>query len=95
MKDPRNVIKFPVVTEKSTYLREKDWYVFVVDKKANKHDIKDSMEKIFGVKVDKVRTLIIPGKRVKRFGRVVGKKSAVKKAYVKLKEGSIEIFEGI
>ncbi len=95
MKDPRSVIKLPIVTEKSTEAGEQGWYVFSVDRKSNKKQIQDSIEKIFGVKVDKVRTLVLPGKRVKRLGRVVGKRSAVKKAYVKLREGEIKLFEGV
>lgn len=95
MKDPRSIIKVPLVTEKTTDIREKDWYVFSVERSANKKEIQDSLEKIFDVKVDKVRTLITRGKPVKRYGRLVGKRSAVKKAYVKLKEGSIDLFEGV
>ena len=95
MKDPRKVIKLPHVTEKSTEMKENDWYVFSVDKKANKNEIKDSVEKIFNVKVDKVRTLLTAGKPVKKFGRKIGKRSSIKKAYIKLREGSIEYFEGM
>lgn len=95
MKDPREIIKRPLVTEKSTDVKENEWYVFAVDRKANKSEIKDSVEKIFDVKVDRVRTLVTPGKIVKRYGRVTGKRPAVKKAYVKLKEGTIELFEGV
>lgn len=95
MKNPRDIIKTPLVTEKSTDVKENNWYVFSVDRKSNKSEIKDSVEKIFGVKVDKVRTLITPGKVVRQYGRDVGKRSAVKKAYVKLKEGTIELFEGV
>lgn len=95
MKNPRDIIKTPLVTEKSTDVKENNWYVFSVDRKSNKSEIKDSVEKIFGVKVEKVRTLVTPGKVVKRYGRDVGKRSAVKKAYVKLKEGTIELFEGV
>ncbi|HSE82982.1 MAG TPA: 50S ribosomal protein L23 [Thermodesulfobacteriota bacterium] len=95
MKEPREVIKRPVITEKSSNLREADWYVFSVDRKANKKEIKDAVENIFKVKVDKIRTLTLPGKNVKRFGRVMGKSSPLKKAYVKLKEGKIEFFEWV
>ncbi len=95
MKDHRQVIKLPLVTEKSSEARESDWYVFSVDKKSNKADIKEAVEEIFGVKVEKVRTLITVGKRVKRAGRLSGRRSSKKKAYVKLKEGSIEFFEGV
>ncbi len=95
MKDPWNIIKHPIVTEKSTDLKDKSWYVFAVDKRANKREITNAVEKIFSVKVEKVRTLISPGKVVKRFGREVGKGSSLKKAYVKLREGTIEFFEGV
>jgi large subunit ribosomal protein L23 len=95
LKDPRNIIKHPIVTEKSTDLKNHSWYVFAVDKRANKREIVNAVEKIFNVKVDKVRTLIKPGKVVKRFGREVGKGSPLKKAYVKLREGTIEFFEGV
>ncbi len=95
MKGPREIIKHPVITEKSSDLREADWYVFSVDRKANKKEIKEAIENIFKVKVDKVRTLTLPGKNVKRFGRVMGKTSPLKKAYVKLREGKIEFFEGV
>ena len=95
MKDPRQIIKRPLVTEKSSDMREADWYVFSVDKRCNKIEIKDAVEKIFGVKVEKVRTLVTTGKTVKRMGRIAGRKSSIKKAYVKLKEGTIELFEGV
>ena len=95
MKNPRSVIKLPVVTEKSTAAREDGWYVFSVDRRCNKKEIRDSVEKIFGVKVWKVRTLVAAGKKVKRLGRVVGRRSAAKKAYVKLREGEINLFEGV
>ncbi len=95
MKDPRHIIKRPLVTEKSSDLRESNWYVFAVDKRSNKVEIRDAVEKIFKVKVGKVRTLVTTGKKVKRFGRVSGKRSSIKKAYVQLKEGVIEFFEGV
>lgn len=95
MKDPRQIVKRPMITEKSSDLREQDWYVFAVDKRSNKREIKDAVEKIFNVKVSRVRTLITTGKIVKRGGRPAGKRSSIKKAYVKLKEGAIEFFEGV
>lgn len=95
MKHPTQIIRHPLVTEKSTYLRELNCYVFSVDGKANKVEIKKAIENLFDVKVEAVRTLIVPGKSVKRFGRVVGRTSPLKKAYVKLKEGTIEFFEGV
>mgnify|MGYP001164665634 FL=1 len=95
MKDPRQIIKRPLITEKSSDAREKNWYVFSVDKRCNKREIKDAVEKIFKVKVGKVRTLVTTGKAVKRFGRVSGKRPSIKKAYVELREGVIELFEGV
>ena len=95
MKEPREIIKRPLITEKSSGIKEINWYIFSVDRKANKKEIKDAVENVFKVKVDSVRTLVLPGKKVKRFGRVVGQKTAIKKAYVKLKEGKIEFFEGV
>lgn len=95
MKDPRHIIKRPLVTEKSSDLRESNWYVFSVDKRSTKNEIRDAVEKIFNVKVGKVRTLVTTGKKVKRFGRISGKRSSYKKAYVHVKEGVIEFFEGV
>jgi len=95
LKDPRQIIKKPLITEKSSDAREIDWYVFSVDKRSNKVEIRDAIEKIFGVKVDKVRTLVTTGKKVKRMGRLAGKRSSIKKAYIKLKEGTIEFYEGV
>ncbi|QMU56527.1 MAG: 50S ribosomal protein L23 [Candidatus Mycalebacterium zealandia] len=94
MSSPHKIIQAPLVTEKSFSLREKGWYVFSVDEKSKKHQIKDSVEKAFGVKVRGVRTALMPGKTVKRGGRVSGRKSGYKKAYVKVVEGTIDIFEG-
>jgi large subunit ribosomal protein L23 len=95
LKESREVIKSPLITEKSSGIKDVNWYVFAVDRKANKKEIKEAVEKVFKVKVDKVRTLILPGKKVKRFGRIVGQKSPLKKAYVRLREGKIEFFEGV
>jgi large subunit ribosomal protein L23 len=95
LKDPSQIIKRPLVTEKSSDAREKNWYVFSVDKKSNKHEIKEAVEKIFKVKVGKVRTLVTTGKKVKRLGRISGKRQSIKKAYVELTEGTIELFEGV
>ncbi len=95
MKEPLQTIKRPIITEKSSAIKESGWYVFSVERKANKKEIKEAVEKVFKVKVEAVRTLIVPGKKVKRFGRPVGRRSPLKKAYVKLKEGKIEFFEGV
>lgn len=86
----------PLLTEKSSVETEKaNRYVFKVQKKANKYQIKDAVESMFDVKVVDVRTAILPGK-VKRAGRQVKKTSSWKKAYVKVQDGQkIELFKGI
>ena len=96
MKNEGQIIKAPIVTEKTTIAREGNNVVsFAVDRSANKCEIKKSVESIFKVKVDSVRTVNVAGKR-KRTRAVMGKRSNWKKAYVALKTGeSIEIFEGV
>ena len=96
MKTPHDVILKPVLTEKSyDHLADKV-YTFIVDKKANKTEIKQAVEAIFGVKVDSVHTINSLGK-MKRQGRYVGRTPEVKKAIVTLKADSkgIEFFEGM
>ena len=91
------VLKKPLLTEKSNMMKADNNVVcFEVDRRANKKQIKEAVEKMFGVKVDSVATTIIHGKR-RRYGRSVGRKSDWKKAYVKVKEGEkkIEFFEGM
>ncbi|MFC7442660.1 50S ribosomal protein L23 [Laceyella putida] len=94
MKDPRDIIRRPVITEASTELMEQGKYVFEVDPRANKVEVKKAIEKIFGVKVAQVNTMRVPGK-IKRYGRYSGRTSERKKAIVKLATDSkpIEIFE--
>jgi large subunit ribosomal protein L23 len=91
------ILKKPLLTEKSNTLKsDQNVVCFEVSKHANKKQIKDAVEKMFGVKVDDVRTSVSHGKW-RRFGRAVGVKSDWKKAYVKIKEGEkkIEFFEGL
>ncbi len=76
-------------------MREGNCYAFVVDREANKREIRKAVEKIFDVKVDKVRTTVVPGKTIRRVRRSAGRKPSWKKAYVKLKEGKIDFFEGV
>ena len=83
----RDVIKAPIITEKSSDLAKNNTIVFSVDVKANKTQIKQAVEKIFNVKVEKVNTVNVKPKK-KRVGRYVGKTNKVKKAIVKLCEGS-------
>ena len=82
-----NIIKAPVVSEKSTLAAENDnRVVFKVANQATKLQVKKSVELMFNVEVEKVQLLNVKGK-AKRFGRYMGKRSDWKKAYVKLKEG--------
>jgi len=82
-----NIIKAPVVSEKSTVAAEKDnRFVFKVANQATKLQVKKSVELMFDVEVEKVQLLNVKGK-AKRFGRFMGKRSDWKKAYVKLKPG--------
>lgn len=81
------IIKAPVITEKTNDLASENVYVFKVDKKANKTQIKQVIEAKWNVKVQSVNTVNVSGKK-RRVGRYTGYTSAYKKAYVKLKEGS-------
>lgn len=93
MRKPQDIILKPVITEKTTELMEENKYVFYVDRRANKPEIKNAIQKLFNVKVDKVRTMNLKGK-FRRMGRYEGYKPRRKKAIVTLKEGdSIKIFE--
>jgi large subunit ribosomal protein L23 len=94
MKNPRDVILQPVVSEKSYDLIEAvNTYTFEVDRRTNKTEIRQAVESIFGVKVVAVNTVNRKGKR-KRTGYKVGTRSDSKRALVKLAAGeSIDIFE--
>ncbi len=81
------IIKAPIITEKTNNLASENVYVFKVDKKANKTQIKQVIESKFNVKVESVNTTNVDGKK-KRVGKYTGYTSSYKKAYVKLKEGS-------
>ncbi len=89
-----SVIKKPHVTEKTSLNADTNNTVaIVVDKSANKIEIKQAIENLFKVKVAAVRTVTVAGK-VKRSGKTLGKRSNWKKAYVTLQEGqSIDFFE--
>ena len=96
MKSPYDIIKKPVLTEKSfDHLPDKT-YTFEVDKNANKIEIKSAVEEVFGVKVESVHTINSDGKK-RRQGVHVGRTASSKKAYVKLKKDSkgIEFFDSI
>ena len=95
MKEVYEVIRRPLVTEKSTQQKEASrQYAFEVNRRANKNEIQSAVERLFKVKVLEVRTCNVLGK-VKRLGRKYGKRPDWKKAIVTLKEGDrIEFFEG-
>ena len=90
-----DVLRAPRMSEKTLTLKEEvNQFAFEVDPRANKIQIKESVEKSFKVSVLKVRTINVRGKK-KRLGRTEGRKSSWKKALVTLKAGeSIEYFEG-
>ena len=88
MSNYRDIIKAPIITEKSATLAQTlNTYTFSVDVNANKTQIKQAIEAIFNVKVASVNTVTVHPKK-KRVGRYVGKTNKVKKAIVKLQEGS-------
>ena len=90
-----DVLRLPKLTEKTLQLKEEiNQFMFEMDPKANKIQIKESVDKAFKVQVLQVRTMNIRGKK-KRLGRHQGRKSNWKKALITLKEGqTIEYFEG-
>jgi len=109
MRDAQSIIKRPLLTEKSSRLRETggaaehhaegDTYaqqvVFEVARDANKIEIRSAVQALFKVTVTGVRTLVVRGKQ-KRVGRFAGRRPSWKKAFVTLKPGdNIEFFEGV
>ena len=92
----RDVLIRPVITEKTTILMEEGKYTFRVPLTANKVQIRQAVEKIFNVKVEKVATIRVLGK-VKRMGRTQGKRSDYKKAIVTLRPAkplnSLKVFK--
>jgi large subunit ribosomal protein L23 len=100
MADIRQIILKPVITERSAMLKERDSkFVFEVDPRANKREIKHAIEKLFGVTVLEVRTAVLRGKPKTTFmraGRFTGRRSDRKKAYVTLAKGeNIDIFDQV
>ncbi|MFV0250249.1 MAG: 50S ribosomal protein L23 [Bacilli bacterium] len=88
MSNYRDIIKAPIITEKSSGLvQNNNTMTFSVDVKANKTQIKQAIENIFKVQVESVNIINVRAKK-KRVGRYVGKTSKIKKAIVKLREGS-------
>jgi large subunit ribosomal protein L23 len=92
-RDPRDILIAPVVSEKSYGLLDEGKYTFVVHPEANKTEIRQAVEAVFGVKVGSVNTINRQGK--KRRTRVgTGKRKDTKRAVVTLKDGTIDIFGG-
>jgi large subunit ribosomal protein L23 len=96
VRDPRDVLIKPVVSEKSYGLQDAGVYTFIVQPNATKPEIRDAVEKIFNVKVLKVNTLNRPGKRKRnRRSFTFGKRPDTKRAIVTLAgDDRIEMFEG-
>jgi len=109
MRVPQDIIKRPLLTEKNTRMTEtggSDYefgedeeyarkYVFEVAKDANKIEVRQAVEKLFGVRVSSIRTQIQRGKK-KRVGRYIGRRPSRKKAIITLIAGdAIELFEGV
>jgi large subunit ribosomal protein L23 len=92
--DARDIIKRPVITERSTEIMADKKYTFEVDVRANKTQVKDAVQEIFGVEVEKVNIMNYKGK-FKRMGKFGGYTNKRRKAIVKLTADSkeIEIFE--
>jgi large subunit ribosomal protein L23 len=96
MKNPRDIIRRPVITESTSDMMALNKYVFEVDRRASKPEIRQAIEQIFKVKVVGVNTMIVPAKP-KRYGRHSGFTSEWKKAVVSLSKDSkpLEFFESV
>ena len=96
MKIIYDVIKKPLFTEKGMEIKERENKILIqVAHEANKHEIRQAMEEIFKVKVEKVATVSIKGK-LKRHGKSIGRRSDKKKAIVTLKKGEkLDFVEGV
>ncbi len=92
----QDILRRPLITEKSTELRdERNIIAFVVDSRANKIEVRRAVEAQFqGVKVAEVRIVNMHGK-VRRQGRFVGRRPDWKKAYVRLAQGQIDLFDNV
>jgi large subunit ribosomal protein L23 len=89
------VLVNPLISEKATDMGQDNKYIFIVNKKATKTEIKQAIKDVYGVKPLSVKTINVIGKQ-RRYGRVLGKTSDYKKAVIALPEGeTIEIYEGV
>ena len=92
-KDLLDIVKYPILTEKTIRLIEQNQYSFAVDSNADKSDVKSAVEQLFDVKVISVNTSLLPLKK-RRVGKFIGKKARYKRAIVILaSEDSISLFE--
>ena len=92
-----SILKKPIVTEKVSALNESGRYGFIVDKSANKIQIKNAIEKDYGVTVDSVNTMIYPGKSKSKYTKskvISGRTNSFKKAIVKVADGDVIDFYG-
>jgi len=94
--DPYEILKRPIVTEKSSYQSDTlSRYTFEVDVRANKRQIKEAVEQVFNVEVVGVNVMNVRGKK-RRWGRILGRTRDWKKAVVTLApNNSIQFFEGV
>ncbi len=83
-----NIIKYPIITDKTTRLLENNQYSFIVDRNSDKLTIKNTIEYLFDVKVIKVNSCRLPRKK-KRVGKYIGWKPQYKKAIVRLAQGDV------
>ena len=93
MKNLYDIIKFPVVTEKSTKISENNQFIFKVAVDSSKEDIKKAIEKVFKVKVKAINTIKVKGKK-KVFKGTKGKRSDFKKAIITLVKGETLDYSG-
>jgi large subunit ribosomal protein L23 len=92
-RDLLDIIKYPILTEKTIRLIEQNQYSFAVDSKAGKSAVKSAIEELFDVKVVYLKTYLLPLKK-RSVGKIIGKKARYKRAIVKLaSEDSISLFE--
>lgn len=80
------LIKYPLITEKSSYLYKRDIYTFIVDKSMTKFEIKSAFENFFSIKIVEIKTMNLAIKK-KKVGKFLGNKPNYKKIYIKLKKG--------
>ena len=93
---PFEIIRRPIITEKSTLLQDQGRYTFEVAPSATKHQVKEAVQEAFDVKVVKVNTMMVRGRRTRRMGPRITKSKTWKKAVVQLAPSSrITIFEGV